>query len=261
MILDVTNLVRTQLNDTFPGLVNGVLTPGAGRVFTDDNPAMLPALNSSLRTLMRKLRIANVTFPTKEAILYNLTPVQNANPGQLANSQVYIGFEGYFDGLTLLAQPALPQDCMSVNVVWEQDTNSSTGFKSLDQPGGGIVNTQQSSSNRSWEWRRYRVYMPGATNVKNLKIRYSSGQPPLNVPAEDFESTSINILDCQDALAYLTAAQLARARGAADVTPLEAKAQDAIEDMIRESVRRNQAQTYRRQQYGNDQGSVSGGLL
>jgi hypothetical protein len=263
-IEDITSLVRTLLNDTFPGLVNGVLTPGAGRVFTDDSPKMLPALNSAIRTLTRKLRNANVQFPIKEVILPNLTPVQSA--GALANAQIYVGFNGYFDGETLHENPALPSDCLEVLNVWEQAQNATAGFYPLQQPGGGIINRQQSFSNQVWEWRQYQINAPGAINTVNWKIRYLAGQPPLAVPPEDFPTTSINILDCQDALAYLTAAILSRSLGAGDVQSLELQAQDAIDEMIREACRRNQTQTFRREPYGSDNGNaitspIAGGLV
>jgi hypothetical protein len=103
-----------------------------------------------------------------------------------------------------------------------------------------------------WRWSQYRINLNGATNAKNLLISYLQGQPPLDVPAEDFPETSINIADSTDALAYLIAVPYAVARGAADVSELKLAAADAINDMIAEYVRRQQGVVYHREPYGSE---------
>jgi hypothetical protein len=249
----VMNLARSIVNDTFPGLT---ATPGEGRILTDDAPFTLPYLNSAFRTLQRKLRLEGVTFPIKDnIILENLTPVVTVDP----SVQVFVGFSGYFDGTAMHASPKLPSDCMQVFVVQEQTAGTGNPFVPMNQPQEGLVSAWQGPWLGMWEWRQYQINMVGSTQTKNLRIRYQSGQPPLDVPAADFSSTAINILDCEDALAYMIAAQYASARGAADVPTLEAKADDIIGDMAAEWVRRQQTVNYSRPSYGGGGSGDAGG--
>lgn len=252
-IEDITTLVRTIINDTFPGL-NGA----QGRIFTDDAPFVIPSLNSALRTLLRMLRNEGVTFPTKDnVILVNLTPV--ATPS--TSVQVYVGYNGYFDGVNMHATPALPSDMMQPYEVSEQTVGTNLEFTPMSQPQGGIASTLQGPYLGVWEWRDYKIAMPGSIQAKNLRLRYKSTQVPLNVPPEDFSSTSINIVDCHEAIAYHMAAMYANARGAQAVEGLIAQRDEAIFEMANEFVRRSQGVRYRRAPYPSGGPSDVNGVL
>jgi hypothetical protein len=240
-IEEVMTLARSLVNDTFPGIAGA-----QGRILTDNAPFTLPFLNSAFRTLQRKLRISGVTFPTKDnVILTNVTPVVTQDP----NVQIYVGYNGFYDGTTMHPTPKLPGDLVQPYVVWEQPANSGLPFVEMGQPQEGLPSIMQGPALRLWEWRNYKIYMVGSTQAKNLRLRYRSGQPPLDVPPEDFATTSINILDCQEALANFVAAGYAQARGAQDVSALIQAADDAIDDMVSEWVRRGQTINSRRQPY------------
>src|SRR5207253_1601752 len=150
----------------------------------------------AFRTLQRKLRLEGVTFPTKDnVILENLTSVIEVD----SNVQVYVGYNGYFDGTTLHATPKLPSDLMQPKFLWEQTVGSGFPFQPMTTPNGQTLpSVSQGPYLGFWEWRNYKIYMVGATQIKNLRLRYRSGQPPLDIPAADFATTSINIADCQD---------------------------------------------------------------
>jgi hypothetical protein len=251
-IESVLTLVRTIVNDTFPGIAGA-----QGRIYTDSAPFVIPSLNRALRLLMRKLRNEGVTFPTKDNyIMYGVTPPQNPGP----NTQVYIGYNGYFDGSQMFPTPKLPSDMMQPYEVSEQTTGSNLSFQPMAQPQGGLCCSNQGPYMGSWEWRDYGIYMPGSTVTKNLRLRYKSTQMPLDVPVADFATTAINIIDSEDALAYEMAAVYAEARGAAEPEKLRAQRDDAIFDMANEWVRRSQTINYRRQAYGGDSSSGSGNV-
>lgn len=249
-IESVMDLARTIVNDMFPG-ANG----SNGRILTDTALFTIPMLNSALRTVQRKLRIEGVTFPTKDNyIMYNVTPVQSVSP----NVQVYIGYNGYFDGSQMHATPTLPTDMMQPYEVSEQNAGSNLPFQPMGQPDGGIGSNMQGPWMSIWEWRNYGIYMPGSTQVKNLQLRYKSTQMPLDVPAEDFATTAINIIDSEEALAYHIAMMYAEARGSSQVESAMAKRDDAISDMASEYVRRSQTINYRRAAYGGGGSNGSG---
>jgi hypothetical protein len=249
----VLGLVRTIINDTFPGIGGA-----QGRIYTDNAPFVIPSLNRALRLLMRKLRNEGVTFPKKDNyIMYGVTPVEAVSP----DVQVYIGYNGYFDGSQMNATPSLPSDMMQPYEVWEQDTACpNIPFQLMGQPQGGIDSMDQGPYMGVWEWRNYAVYMPGSTVTKNLRLRYNSTQVPLNVPATSFDTTAINIIDCEDAIAYEMAAIYAEGRGAEAVKSLREQRDDAIFEMALEYVRRSQGINYRRKPYGGDSRSGSGNV-
>jgi hypothetical protein len=246
-------LSRSLVNDMFPGGLN--TAPGVGRILTDDASFTLPYLNSAFRTLQRKLRIGGVTFPVKEEILYNLTPIVTPS----SDIFVYVDYNGYFDGTASHDSPALPGDLMQPYAVWEQNTSgaSQNGWCLMGQP-PDVFECLQGTSLGIWEWRSYGIYMPGATLTKNLKIKYLSGQPPINVPPQNFATTSINIADSTDALAYLVAKQYSIARGASDVSAFNEGFADAVTDMINEYVKRGQTKILVRGQYGSEIGPLLG---
>jgi hypothetical protein len=241
----VMQLARSIVNDTFPGIAGQ-----QGRILSNDAPFTLPYLNSSFRTLQRKLRIEGVTFPIKDnVILTNLTPVVTPDP----SVQVFVGYNGYFDGTTMHAAPALPSDLLQPYVVWEQTAGTNVSFTMMKQPQEGLPSFFQGSWLGMWEWRNYAIYMPGSILAKNLRLRYKSGQPPLNIPAAQFAATAINILDCEDALANMIAYKYGNARGASaeQLKIVSDAADDAIADMANEYIRRAQTIQYRRQAYNN----------
>jgi hypothetical protein len=243
---EVTTLWRAIVNDTFPG-VGG----NQGRICSNDAPFTLPFLNSAFRTLQRKLRLEGVTFPIIDGvILQNLTPVVTVDSAV----QVYVGFDGYYDGTVLHATPKLPSNFMQPLFLWEQTVGTGFDYQPMSPPNGSVLPSVLQGPNLcSWEWRTYRIYMVGATMLKNLRLRYQSGQPPLDIPPADFATTAINILDCQEALANMMAAMYGRARGAnpQTIATIEQAAQDAVSDMAEEYVRQAQGNPNRRIPYGN----------
>ncbi len=246
----VMDLARSFCNDMYPGR-NGQ----NGRVLTNDAPFTLPLFNSALRTLQRKLREEGVTFPIVDNfILQNVTALAQADP----SIQVYVGFDGYFDGTIVHPTPRLPIDCLQVLSVMEQTVGSNLPFCPLTQSQGGLLSTFQGSWLGVWEWRQYRIYMVGSLLNKNLRLRYQSGAAPLNPnsPA-DFATTQVGILDCEEAMAYLISENFANPRGG-DSTFVGTKAQEAIDDMANEWVRRGQEITYRRPSYNGGGSSDTG---
>jgi hypothetical protein len=247
----IMDLARSIVNDMFPG-VGGQ----NGRILTDDAKFTLPYFNSALKTLQRKLRNEGCTFPIKDnVILFNLTPVVAIDP----TVQTFVGFNGYFDGTAMHATPMLPSDCIQVVEVEEQTVgNTQMPFIPMTQPQGKLVSTFQGQFIKFWEWRQYQINMIGATVAKNLRIRYTSGQPPINAPPASFPTTVVNIIDSEEALAYLIAEKYAQARGVGpDVKEdIKNKIAETIDDMSTEWVRRQQSVTYRRAAYG-DGGSDS----
>ena len=238
---EIASLARSIVNDTFPGLAGQ-----QGRILTNDAPFMLPYFNSAFRWLQRKLRNEGASFPIIDNWILPNLPI--ANPFS-PDVQTYVSFAGFFDGTTMHATPRLPSDCLQVLEVQERPTGTNLPFCPIYQPQGGLPSCFPYQCNGCWEWRQYRINLPGATQATDLRIRYQAGLPPLNIPAADFATTTVNILDCDDVIANHIAFMYATARGAQDTTQVKAARDEAFDDMANEWVRRSQGVSYSRQPY------------
>lgn len=256
VIEDVTSLWRSIVNDTFTGK-NGV--SGSGRIATDDAPFTLPYLNSAIRKVLRDLRNEGVTFPIKDGVVLNAVPaVVKSDPSVFVN----IGYTGTNNGTTTSATPALPGDVMQVYTVRQRQTNSNLQFTPMKQAQEGLASSYQNNWLGMWEWRQFAIWLNGSLIPQDLMIRYQSGQPPINVPVASFATTPIFIIDSVDALANLMAGMYGRARGANpdSVKSVEAKADEYIDAMALEYIRRGQTVTYQRQSYqggGSNEGTYT----
>ena len=248
---DIMDLARSVVNDMYPG-VGGT----RGRILTNDAPFTAPYINSTLRTIQRKLRNEGVTWPIKDnVILTNMTPVVAADP----SVNVYISYNGYFDGTTMHSDPHLPLDLIQPQLVWEQTAGSNLPFVLMEPLQSGMPSVIQGPWLGVWKWENYALYMPGSTATKNIRLRYTSGLPSLNAPAADFGTTPVMIVDCQEAMAFGIARLYALARGAGDISQLSAMFDEAIDDMATEWVRQMQNATYRRLAYGDGGSDRDGG--
>lgn len=248
---EVMQLTRSIVNDTFPGIAGT-----QGRIFTNDAPFTIPYLNSAFRKLQRRLRNEGVTFPIRDGIiLQNLTAVATQDPAIF----VSVGFNGYFDGLTMHASPSLPGDCMQISVVRQRQHGSNSQFIPMSQAQEGLATGLKNNWLGQWEWRGYQIFMNGSNVAQDLMIRYTSGQPPINVTPDKFATTNIMIIDSQDALANLMAGSYGNGRGAnaAQLKKVADDAEEAIQEMATEWVRRQQTVTYQRISY-QDGGSENG---
>jgi hypothetical protein len=238
----IMQLARSIVNDTFPGIAGA-----QGRILTNDAPFTLPYFNEALRQTQRKLRNEGVKFPIKEnVILVDLTPIVTIDPAV----QVFVSYNGYFDGTVMHASPQLPNDFVQPITVEERQTGSNLPFGGMEQPQGGLPSLFQSNWFRVWSWVNYQLRFPGSIQAKDIRLRYRSGQPPLNVLPAQFATTVVNILDCESAMANFIAKLYAQARGAADITMLETAFEDAISEMALEYVRQQQSVNIRRPPYG-----------
>lgn len=258
VVEDCLTLWRSIVNDTFPGIAGT-----QGRIASDNAPFTLPFLNSALRTIQRKLRIEGVTFPIVDGFILNaIPPVVKPDPSVFVN----VGYAGTNNGTTSFATPYLPGNLLQPYVVRQRVTGSNLQFADMIQAQQGLPSSYQTQWLGMWEWRGYAIWMNGSIQTQDLMIRYQSGQPPINAPASAFPTTPINIIDCQDAVAYLMAVSYGMARGGnpQQISAAQTKADEAINDMAEEYIRRAQGISYQRESYqgggsNNEQTTSAGG--
>jgi hypothetical protein len=255
----VMNLARVMLND--------FQNSGAGLITTDTSPQTLPALNSAIRWLYRKLR--NVGDPSliRDNVQRNLPATTVVGP----TVQNYLSFDGFYDGTALQGSPTLPADLMFPLELWEQQTNSNLPFVLMNQPQAGLPSVwQQTTALGMWEWRggaqktagtggSDALFFVGATVPVTIRIRYQAALTQYTGTV-DFANSYIPIMDCEEAVAYYFAYNIARTL--TGITPaiadLKQSAEDALADLKLEQVRRAQTVNYEREAYGT---GVTGSYL
>lgn len=251
----IMDLVRSLVNDTQSG---ATATPGEGQIITDNpsiSPFTQPFLNSAIREVYRELR--NVGQPTlikDNVIVSGLTPINSPTQGLGAYDpavQVYLGFGGYFDGVSVNGDLLLPSDVITVERVWERQTGSNDLFIPMEQPQFGLPSRYQGVRFLEWEWRNDNIWMVGSTQTNDLRLRYWASLPQFFSQTLDFNSTYVPIIDCVDAIAYKTAAKYANMLGAPAAGDLKLEAAEQMRQLKLAQVRRSQAVNYQRPQYGN----------
>jgi len=100
-----------------------------------------------------------------------------------------------------------------------------------------------------WEWRADGIYLLGATQDTQVRIRYLKAYPDLT------DATSpVLVRNAQEAIAYGAAALAAWARGSPLAQKWDDAASDAVEDLVSQAVRREQQSGHRRRPYSSRSG-------
>ena len=255
-ILDVTNLVRSMVQDDMAGATD---TVGEGQVFVDNmltSVTMGNFFNSSLRQLSRKLRTTTGPMLIRDNIIISgLPPLFSPTQGLAApdpSIQTNLSFVGYFNGLNYDSTWVLPIDCLMVDVVSERITGSNDDFCQMGQPALGLISRWQGVYNNSWEWRQDGIWMPGSIQTMDLRLRYQAKLPTLYTQDIDPSMTYIPIVDCEEAMAGLMIQMIAIRQGASVLPAVLEWARDHVNDFLNEQIKRDQGDDYPIIQFGSD---------
>ena len=96
----VLQLMRSLGNDAAQSI--------AGNLLNDNQPYVVPMLNSGYRHLQRKLVSRGYQTLKRRTVITNVLPIAVLDPG----AEVAISYTGYFDGVGEHATPALPADML-----------------------------------------------------------------------------------------------------------------------------------------------------
>jgi len=238
---EVMNLSRSIVNDAFRG--------GAGRILTDQAPFTLSYVNSALRTLQDKLANNGVANFVKDNYLMLNVPAIAGSPS--TGIQCYIDWTGYFNGTQVFPQIALPTDMLVPLDLRERQAGATQEqFCRMKQPQMGIPSRNQVGIFQEWEWRNDQIALVGATQPRDLQLRYEARLPTIGANA-NFSQAQINIRDSADAMAWRVAYLFATARGAAQAPALNAEFEAAAGRIIVRNTRRDQRIQFRRQEFGD----------
>jgi len=220
----VVNTARVRLNDAIQSL--------AGDVLTDTAPFTLVAVNAAWRRLQELLVNFGFTWLKIEAILSGLGAVGSFDTG----SQVYLSWAGYFNGVGLVGAPALPQNLIAPLVLWERPTGPANSFFPMDRMDNGLPGVPKIARNKCWEWRNGAIYMPGATQVTDVRIRYAAFYPdfvtPSGVGGVPFNQQPVPIIRALNPFAWFICSEVAKARGDMDAQSFDASAMESAKQMF-----------------------------
>lgn len=224
----ITQLIRSLLNDA------------AGNLFTDT--ILLPYVNSAYRKLQRTLASAGQETFLVDDVLLVVSAIAAVDPSQ----QVMIN--------DATAPPnQLPTDLLVPLDLWERPDLSSYDFVEMVDLSsrGGLPAIEQGPTLRFWEWRQDGLCFCGATQDTQIRLRYQKAYPDFT------DGTSVVLVrNAQEAIAFAGAAMAALARGSPFAERWDAAAQDALEDLISTTVRRDQRGGRRRRPYSGGAGFV-----
>ena len=257
----VMNLVRSLVNDTQAGLTS---TPGEGQIITDNSavsPFTLPFLNSAIRQLYRELRnVGDPQLVFDNVLIIGLPPLHsptNGIGGSDPTVQTVLSTVGYFDGVVQWPQYLLPANMIYPTKLWERETGTNDNFEPMHQVQDGLPAQQQNFVLGKWEWRNNNLNFMGATQARDIRMRYYGALPQFFSPTMDFSSTYVPIQDSTDALAYMVAVMYARMLGSPGLADLIVEQKQQMFQLKNATTRRAQSVNYHRQPFGNSSGDIN----
>lgn len=255
----ILNNVRAICNDAFAGATS---TPGEGQILTDivpggsiNNPFLLNHLNSAIRELYRQLRITGAGVIIQDNFILTNIPVVNGPLGPSIPDptiQEYVDNTGFFDGTNTNASLKLPTDIIRPIRLWERTTGTTDTFMEMNQVMNGLPPRNQLSRLQEWEWRQEKIYFVGCTQPRDVRIRYVSLLPTFFTQPLNPTTTFVPVVDCDDYLAYKTAAKVVLTMGGSPeiATVLDTQAEKFIFQLKNERVLNMQeSDRYRRRPY------------
>ena len=236
----VTLLIRAVAND--------MIFSQAGEILTDTANFMLPLLNDALEWFQNECNNHGVSSFTKETIITPLTATEvSTDPGTFVN----FSDSGYFDGVQLNTGPQqfVPPDLLTPLFMWERQTGSTEDWVEMAERPDGLPSVLPSMRFRIWEWRQDSIYMPGAVQSNDIRLRYT-GSLAQFVSAQD----TLYFRGATGAIAYYMVSTYLASKNPQASQQAESRATQRLNQIATRSARMKQREIITRRSYGNPQG-------
>jgi hypothetical protein len=198
---------RARLSDRLD-----TLQPVSGRLLDNTEFFTLQSLNSGWRNMQDRLADNGYAALTNEAVIANLPAVHGLDP----STQVWLNWDGYFDGANLFQGWKLPADFTHPIKIWERWSGQNAEFRDppMEKVLDGLPAFAKATAMRFWEWRGDSLYMPGSQRVEDLRIRYVRYLPDFrDIGNQRWFTQPIPIVRGSDALSWYLCAEVAGSRG------------------------------------------------
>jgi hypothetical protein len=211
-----------------------------GDILASNQPFVLPMCDLAHKTLRKMLTRAGVNTYSKYGFVSNLVKVATSDP----TVQVQLSYTGYFDGITERASPFLPADLVEPLEIWERQNGTINSWQPVKQASDSISTRAQVASFGIWDWESDILYLPGATQANDLKLKYLYATPRLTDSAQQ-----IPIADCEMAMGALIAKILSQSRGGTATQTFQVWAESEVGLLISPTSRKEQYGAYNRQPF------------
>lgn len=190
---------------------------------------------------------------TKETLLTPLTPPPAPYSVDPA-TQVNVSDSGYFDGSALNtgAQQFVPPDLLVPLFLWERETGSTENWVEMVERPDGLPSVLPSLRFRIWEWRQDGLYMPGASQSNDVRLRYT-GSLAQFVSVND----TLYFRGATGALAYYMVSTYMSSKNPQAAALAETRATERLNQIATRSARMKQREPITRRSYGNPSGGNS----
>jgi hypothetical protein len=252
----IANLARSKVNDDKAGATG---TPGEGQILTNTSVTLQNFMNSAIRDTYRDVRImGQPTLIADNYILYGLPPVNSALGVGVMNPavQVALQFTGFFDGLINWANFVLPGNLLYPLEVWERQSGTTNPFGIMKQSTGALAPRNQVQRLGEWEWRSDGIWMNGATESRDIRLRWILTFADLASSTIDWTATYVPILDSQDAIADKIAVLYTARLGGTALADARMDAKQSIFKLRQQITRARQVISYVRPAYGEGCGQA-----
>jgi hypothetical protein len=259
-IAQVNASVRVHVNESFTAAANGT------RVYTDTYPVneTVPILNIALQSLQRDLE--NYGLPSTREVVFivnGITPVNGPMGLGIPDPtvQVYLSFNGYWDGGVLHVSPVLPPDLLVPIEIKQRITNSGTVFTNVPNSPTDLPSVYQNYLLGWWTWRQDAIWFNGSQNTCDIELRYTGGCPQYSesLSPDLFSTTLIPFLDCMEALSYKMAYIFASPRlPNGEAEKLDARYEKAMLKMANRYIKSQQWSHFSRRPFGDGRGDLIG---
>lgn len=213
----ILNAARTRVNDKLSSLY-----PTGGKILDNTDAFTHQCFNNAWRRFQEYLANMGYTPLISEVVIENLPAVGSTDPA----SQVYINWYVFFDGVNYNTTPVLPDSLVHPLKVWERYSGQNMPFP--DEPIecylDGLPAYPKTTMNGCWEWRENSIYMPGAQQEVDLRIRFVKYLPDIvDIGNVRWFNQQVPIARCLEPMSWYVAFEFANARTPA--TDAEAAAQ------------------------------------
>lgn len=230
---EVLDAARVMCNDAALSL--------AGSVLANTQPYTFTMLEERYEYLQDRLMNGGVNTYFEYFVINGLTAVAVSDPGV----QVQLGYTGYFDGQTLSNPPVMPSEMLEPLEMWERQSGSTNAWRPMKQASDSISSQPITSTFRIWDWETDILYLPGASQSNDLKIKGLTYAPELTTG-----TSPVLIARCKTALASLVAEMAAKSRGGTEAAGVfHAQAEDAIKLIINRTAQKEERASYVRKPF------------
>jgi len=203
-IFEIVTAANTRLN----GVVE-TLQPIGGSIVGNTNSFSQQVVNDAFRKMQSKLADLRYSGLQSETVFTGVAAIATNDP----IAQCYINYAGYYNGVTLLPSPVLPQNFIRPYDLTERPSGTTQLFTEMDPLMWSLPRVPKANWNRQWLWRADTLYLPGALVNTDIAILFAQFFPDFVDATVPWFQETVPIMYCLDSFADYIAREICVARG------------------------------------------------